>query len=211
MESEQMTALILASAPEREYDYVRELAQQADCIVCADGGVRHARACGLHPDLVIGDFDSGTLPADCEVIRLKPEKDDSDLMCCVREVIRRGADTIWIACASGGRIDHFLANLSLLEYLDREGINALFFDSRNRVRFHGGGPQRYTADPAYRYVGIIPLDAQLHGVTLRGLKYPLTDADLDRASVISISNEAVSAEYSIAIKDGRALVVESRD
>ena len=211
MESEQMTALILASAPEREYDYVRKLAQQADCIVCADGGVRHARACGLHPDLVIGDFDSGTLPADCEVIRLKPEKDDSDLMCCVREVIRRGADTIWIACASGGRIDHFLANLFLLEYLGREGIDALFFDSRNRVRFHGGGPQRYTADPAYRYVGIIPLDAQLRGVTLRGLKYPLTDADLDRASVISISNEVVSAEYSIAIKDGRALVVESRD
>ena len=128
MESEQMTALILASAPEREYDYVRELAQQADCIVCADGGVRHARACGLHPDLVIGDFDSGTLPADCEVIRLKPEKDDSDLMCCAREAIRRGADTIWIACASGGRIDHFLANLFLLEYLGREGIDALFFD-----------------------------------------------------------------------------------
>lgn len=211
MESEQMTALILASAPEREYEYVRKLARQADCIVCADGGVRHARACGLHPDLVIGDFDSGTLPADCEVIRLKPEKDDSDLMCCAREAIRRGADTIWIACASGGRIDHFLANLFLLEYLGREGIDALFFDSRNRVRFHGGGTRRYTADPAYRYVGIIPLDAQLRGVTLRGLKYPLTDADLDRASVISISNEAVSAEYSIAIKDGRALVVESRD
>ncbi|MGI6170496.1 MAG: thiamine diphosphokinase [Butyricicoccus sp.] len=211
MESEQMTALILASAPEREYEYVRKLARQADCIVCADGGVRHARACGLHPDLVIGDFDSGTLPADCEVIRLKPEKDDSDLMCCAREAIRRGADTIWIACASGGRIDHFLANLFLLEYLGREGVDALFFDSRNRVRFHGGGTQRYTADPAYRYVGIIPLDAQLHGVTLRGLKYPLTDADLDRASVISISNEAVSAEYSITIEDGRALVVESRD
>lgn len=206
-----MTVLLLASAPEREYDYVRELAQRADCIVCADGGVRHARACGLHPDLAVGDFDSGTLPADCETIRLKPEKDDSDLMCCVREVIRRGADTIWIACASGGRIDHFLANLSLLEYLDRRGIRALFFDSRNRVRFHGGGTQRYQADPSYRYVGIIPLDAVLHGVTLRGLKYPLTDAELDRAAVISISNEAAEPEFCIAIEDGRALVVESRD
>lgn len=211
MESEQMTVLLIASAPEREYAYVKELAQRADCIVCADGGVRHARACGLHPDLVIGDFDSGTLPADCEVIRLRPEKDDSDLMCCVKEVIRRGADTIWIACASGGRIDHFLSNLSLLEYLDRRGIRALFFDSRNRVRFHGGGTQRLTADPAYRYVGIIPLDAELHGVTLRGLKYPLTGAALDRAAVISISNEAVSPEYRITIEDGRALVVESRD
>ena len=206
-----MTALILASAPEREYDYVRELAQQADCIVCADGGVRHARACGLHPDLVIGDFDSGTLPADCEVIRLRPEKDDSDLMCCVREVIRRGADTIWIACASGGRIDHFLANLSLLEYLDRRGIRALFFDSRNRVRFHGGGTERLTADPAYRYVGIIPLDAELIGVTLRGLKYPLTDATVSRAQMITISNEPAAPEYMISVREGRSLVIESKD
>lgn len=53
-----MNVLILASAPETEYDYVRELAQQADYIICADGGTRHAAACGIRPDLVVGDFDS---------------------------------------------------------------------------------------------------------------------------------------------------------
>ena len=37
-----MKTLILASAPETEYDYVRQLAQQAEYIICADGGTRHA-------------------------------------------------------------------------------------------------------------------------------------------------------------------------
>lgn len=206
-----MTVLLLASGPETEYQYIKQLAEHADRIVCADGGLRHAHACGLHPDLVIGDFDSGTAPDNCEVIQLKPEKDDSDLMCCIKEVIRRGAEEIWIACASGGRIDHFLANLFLLEYLDRQGIQAIFFDHCNRVRFHPGGNKQYASDAKFKYVGIIPLDAVLKGVTLTGLKYPLQDAELDRATVISISNEAIAESYTIQIDDGRALIVESRD
>ncbi|MDO5547242.1 MAG: thiamine diphosphokinase [Eubacteriales bacterium] len=206
-----MTVLLLASAPENEYGYVKRLAEQADFLVCADGGLRHAAACGLQPELVIGDFDSGTVPDGCEVIRLRPEKDDSDLMCCVKEVIRRGAEEIWIACASGGRIDHFLANLLLLEYLDRQGIRAAFYDSRNRVRLHPGGERRYGTDAEYKYIGLIPLDAELRGVTLRGLKYPLTHAVLDRAAPISISNEAMGKQYTIRIDEGRALLIESRD
>lgn len=206
-----MTALLLASAPETTYDYVKQLAQQADFLVCADGGIRHAQACGLTPDLVIGDFDSGNCPTGCEVIALKPEKDDSDLMYCVRTVAQRGVDTIWIACASGGRLDHFLANLLLLETVEHMGLHAVFYDSQNRVVYHGGGEKRFCTNESYRYVGIIPLDKTLYGVTLRGMKYPLDNAVLHRDAVISISNEAVQPEYSISIERGHALVIESRD
>ena len=206
-----MTVLLLASAPETDYDYVKELARRADRIVCADGGTRHAVACSLTPDLVIGDFDSGEKPEGCRVIQLRPEKDDSDLMCCVKTILSEGTDTIWLACASGGRIDHFLANLTLLEYLQQQGVPAALYDSRNRVTCHSGGKREYAADPAYRYVGIIPLDAELTGVTLRGLKYELTDATLSRSAVISMSNEATASVYSIEIGRGHALVIESKD
>ena len=67
-----MNILILASAPEQDYAYVKQLAQQADYVICADGGLRHARACGIQPDLEIGDFDSGHAPEDIPVIRLNP-------------------------------------------------------------------------------------------------------------------------------------------
>lgn len=203
-----MTALLIASAPESEYGYVRELAERADMIVCADGGYRHARACGITPDLIIGDFDSGSRPDGIRTIALNPEKDDSDLMCCIKNVIAEGADEIWLACASGGRIDHFLSNLSVLEYLHERGISGTFCDSQNRVTFHGGGEKRYRRDRSYKYVGIIPLDARLEGVTLRGLKYGLEDAEVLRSQIITISNEAVDDEYFISIARGRALVVE---
>lgn len=207
-----MNVLMIASAPETEYDYVKELARQADYIICADGGIRHAAACGIQPDLVVGDFDSGKCSdVDTEIITLKPEKDDSDLMSCTREALRRDADCITYTCASGGRIDHFLSNLSLLEYLFEQGISGVFCDSCNRVTFHGGGEIRYTADAAYRYVGIIPLDAKLEGVTLCGLKYPLSNAVVSRAQVITISNEAIAPVYTISIRNGRALVIESKE
>lgn len=207
-----MTALIVASAPEEEYAYVKQLAQQADTIICADGGTRHAAACGIQPDLVVGDFDSGSRPEGVAVVALQPEKDDSDLMCCTKEAVKRGADRIVYVCASGGRIDHFLSNLSLLEYLYTIGVDGVFYDSRNRVTFHpGGGAKRYAADAAYRYVGIIPLDAALIGVTLRGLKYETTDITVQRAQVITISNEPAAPEYTIAIQLGRALVIEGKD
>lgn len=206
-----MKTLILASAPENEYDYVKKLAAEADYIICADGGTRHAEACNIQPNLVVGDFDSGNRPENIETIVLKPEKDDSDLMCCTREAVRRGSDEIVYACASGGRLDHLLYNLSLLEYLDTCGVRGVFYDSRNRVRFHAGGEQRYQADLNYKYVGIIPLDEKLSGITLRGLKYPLTDAEVSRARIITTSNEPIASEYTISIASGRSLVIESKD
>ena len=83
-----MNVLMIAAAPETDYEYVKPLAQRADYIICADGGVRHAQACGIQPDLVVGDFDSGTYPDfDVEVIQLKPEKDDTDLLSCTLSLI----------------------------------------------------------------------------------------------------------------------------
>lgn len=206
-----MKILILASAPEQDYTYVKQLAQQADYIICADGGLRHARACEIQPDLVIGDFDSGNAPEDISVIRLKPEKDDSDLMCCTKEALKHDPDEIVYACASGGRLDHFLSNLSLLEYTAEHHCQAVLYDAQNRVSFHAGGTKYYQRDTQYPYVSIIPLDAVLTGVTLRGLKYQLTDAAVYRSQMITISNEAVEDKYMISIAEGRSLVIESRD
>ena len=37
---------------------LKELAQKADFVLAADGGANRALACGVTPDLVIGDLDS---------------------------------------------------------------------------------------------------------------------------------------------------------
>ena len=73
-------ALIFAAAPETDYSYIRAfLGEHPDALIaCADGGLRHARALGLHPDFMISDCDSMPETEGDEVIRLKPEKDDTD-------------------------------------------------------------------------------------------------------------------------------------
>lgn len=205
-----MRAVIIASAPETDIDYVRQLIDANTLVICADGGMRHAERLGIQPHLIVGDFDSGEQPRTGEILRLKPEKDDSDLQCCMRVAMARGCKEIILTCASGGRMDHFLSNLFSLEELAENGVYGALYDSQNRVRFHQG-TYTYPADSRYPYIGIIPLDEVLQGVTLRGLKYPLEHAEVRRSRMITISNEAVSSEFTVSIEQGRALLVESRD
>lgn len=207
-------ALIFAAAPETEYGYIRAfLDEHPDALIaCADGGLRHARALGLHPDFMISDCDSMPEVEGTEIIRLKPEKDDTDTQGCLREVFRRGCIEATLVCATGGRIDHMLANLSLLEEAYDLGGHLTVLDRQNRIVLHKGGCQKFKMPAAYRYFSIVPLDAVLHGVTIENAKYPLHDATVTRAGMVTISNEAAeNATVTVEIQDGRALVVFSRD
>lgn len=84
------------------------------------------------PDLAVGDFDSlseeGKKYMESlkgpEIIRLKPEKDDSDTQSAVNQMIRRGAKDILILGATGTRLDHVLANLGLLS-MGKERVSTL--------------------------------------------------------------------------------------
>ena len=207
-------ALIFAAAPETEYGYIRAfLDEHRDALIaCADGGLRHARALGLHPDFMISDCDSMPEVEGAEIIRLRPEKDDTDTQGCLREVFRRGCTEATLVCATGGRIDHMLANLSLLEEAHDLGGHLTVLDRQNRIILHEGGCRKFKMPAAYRYFSIVPLDAVLHGVTIENAKYPLHDATVTRAGMVTISNEAAeNATVTVEIQDGRALVVFSRD
>ncbi|MGO5028619.1 thiamine diphosphokinase [Candidatus Agathobaculum pullicola] len=207
-------ALIFAAAPETEYEYIRAFLDEhrEALIACADGGLRHARALGLHPDFMISDCDSMPEVEGAEVIRLKPEKDDTDTQGCLREVFRRGCTEATLVCATGGRIDHMLANLSLLEEAYAMGGHLTVLDRQNRIVLHEGGCRKFKMPAAYRYFSLVPLDAVLHGVTIENAKYPLRDATVTRAGMITISNEAEANEIvTVEIRDGRALVIFSRD
>lgn len=206
-------ALIFSAAPETEYGYVRDyLAAYPDAVICcADAGVRHARAIGVTPHLVVGDFDSGACPTEGEVIRLQPEKDDTDTQHCLRLLIERGCGEITVVCATGGRLDHLLGNLSLCEQAHALGGRCRILDRQNLVFLHEGGAQHFKMPLQYRFFSIVPLDETLQDVTITGAKYPLAHATIHRVGMISISNEAVQPIVGIQIRQGSALIVLSRD
>lgn len=207
-------ALIISAAPCEDLGYVRAfLRLHPDCMVlCADGGMKYAEMLNIIPDAVVADLDSGDYVIACkELIRLTPEKDDTDTQHCVSLAIERGCTDLTLVCATGGRLDHLLGNLFLCESAFGQGAVLTVLDAQNTVLFHGGGRMQFVREEARKYVSLIPLDHTLFGVTMIGVKYPLQDAVLTRANMISISNEAVEDSFSIEIGGGQALVIFSED
>ena len=207
-------ALIFAAAPETEYGYIRAfLDEHPDALIAWEAdGRRRRQPPGRPRDFMTPGCDAMPKTEGTEVIRLKPEKDDTDTQGCLREVFRRGCTEATLVCATGGRIDHELANLSLLEEAHAMGGRLTVLDRQNRIVLHHGGCQKFIMPPEYQYFSLVPLDAVLQGVTIENAKYPLCDATVTRAGMISISNEAAANDvFTVSIRDGRALVVFSRD
>ncbi|MFQ9917074.1 MAG: thiamine diphosphokinase [Flavonifractor plautii] len=111
---------------------------------------------------------------------------------------------------TGGRLDHTASNLVLLEWIADHGGRALLVDADNEVRLLDSGVLRLTNRPCYHYLSLVPLDRRVTGVTLRGLKYPLTDAVLTRGDTLSVSNEPLGDEVEICLSAGRALLIRSQ-
>ena len=207
------TALILSGAPETRLDYVRRIAAEQDCVIlCADSGVRQLDKLGLSPDLVVGDFDSADCPSlDCEIVRLIPEKDDTDTMHALSIAIDRGCTDAVLVCATGGRIDHMLCNFSLCEYAAERGCSCRIVDPQNELFLLTPGLHRLENSGRYPYFSIIPLDRILEDVSISGAKYPLKHAQIRRENIYSVSNEWTSACAVIEIGRGSAYCVLSSD
>lgn len=56
-----------------------------------------------------------------KVIRLRPEKDDSDTQSAMNYAIRTGAKKIVIFGVTGNRVDHLMANFGLLVLAQNQG------------------------------------------------------------------------------------------
>ena len=127
--------VIVGGAPIADCESQKEYFKEGDFFIVCDCGLRHCVPLGITPDLIIGDFDSHPLPeADCEIIVLPREKDDTDTFFAAKEGIRRGFDEFLLIGVIGGRLDHTLGNVSILLYLDSLGKSAIAADDADTLR-----------------------------------------------------------------------------
>ena len=213
MGTEVVWGLIFGSMPCEDWSFLRPyLAGRRWKVFCADGGVRNAQAAGMTPDFLIGDWDSGGAPEPgVPCVTLPVEKDMTDLQAAADQALDMGFQELLLCGCTGGRLDHTASNLVLLEWIAGRGGRPLLVDEGNEVRFLEGPVELPLANwPPYHYLSLIPLDRILTGVTLRGLKYPLTDARLTRGDTLSVSNEPQADEVRLSITSGRALLIRSQ-
>ena len=207
------TALILCASPQGITDAEKEyiLGLHPDVFICVDGGMKQAADLKITPDVLVGDGDSGgfLFEFDGKTVKLPVEKDVTDLQAAIDIACESACGMIYVFGALGGRQDHSLANLLLLEYAHGLGMSGLILDAQNEIRFFPGGTFEIENDLRYRFISILPLDPVLSGITLTGLKYPLKDTVLSRGDTLTMSNEFTSSTAKIEIKSGRSLIIRS--
>ena len=191
---------------------ITERPEKDDLVLAADAGYFNARAMGVTPHAVLGDFDSmdeSGLPHSVERIRVPAEKDETDTQLALSYALEKGATEIVFIGGLDGRIDHALSNLWLLEALEAKFIHALITDGNNRVRFLRNNSTLLPRSQ-FRYFSLIPVDEKVKGVTIEGGKYPLRKATLTRKNPsFGVSNEITGNCALIDVRRGGVWIVES--
>lgn len=182
-----------------------------DCLLCADGGYEYVCAAGLHPHIVIGDFDSGAEPAGEAVLRVPAEKDETDTFLCLRWGMEQGFREFLILGGLSGRLDHTLANLQLLEWAGERGLHVSIADGRNTARLVRAGELLRLERRTGCKLSVFACSQEARGVCLRGVKYPLEQGVLTRQFPLGVSNEFTAPTAEITCGDGLLLVVTSAD
>lgn len=210
----QNTCLILLSYMECVTpEMAQDLAETADYIIAADGGQNRAREFGLQPDCVIGDFDSTTLNEDfdCLYITYPTEKDLTDTEAALTHALEKGCRNVILLGGMGGRLDHTMGNIGLLDKYYSSFDHMEFIDGKNRMELLRNSDRTLKRDVRYKYFGLVSLNAEASGIDIRGAKYELTGASLERASTLGVSNEFSEDTVTIRVQNGTLLIVRSAD
>ena len=178
-----------------------------DYVIAADGGYDHLIGIGITPDTVIGDFDSRDgIPNHPHVIKLNKIKDDTDMIAAVNIGIDRGYSEFHIYGATGGRLDHTLANIQTIAYLSKQKCTAYIHGDDYIITAITDGTR--TFDKSHSgIISIFSHDTTVSGVTLTGLKYPLNDVTLTNTFPLGVSNEFIGGESAVTVRNGTVIVI----
>ena len=189
-------------------------------VISADGGAHAAEAAGWLPDLIVGDADSLS-DSDVERYRalgvsvdLHPlEKDQSDTELALDAALARDAAEIRLTGALGGpRIEHAIANLLLLADPRLDGRDVAIERGESTIRrigTHDGPGSLHIRGTAGDFVSLLPLDAEVAGISTEGLRYLLIDETLTLGPTRGLSNELLGDQAAVHTARGRLLVVHT--
>lgn len=210
-----MRVLILTNGEYGDYSFCHQN-QSYDYVICADRGICHARKLGITPDLIVGDFDSGSEEdlayfenQGIAISRFKPEKDETDTEIAVQKAIEIGAREIDIYGGLGSRLDHSLANVHLLYQLLMVGIKGRLLNPNNQVSL--GMNRCSITGKKGDLVSLIPFAGNVEGVTTTGLAYPLQNAAIPIGTSLGVSNYLLGEVAEVVIQKGILIVIKAND
>ncbi|MFC6182000.1 thiamine diphosphokinase [Lactiplantibacillus daowaiensis] len=210
------TVRLLVGGPTSSWPH--DLAQLSGPWVGADRGALRLVQLGIQPVIAVGDFDSidatelkTVKQALTGTVAVKPDQDQTDTQLAVKTIFKQlQPDELVIYGATGGRLDHLLANLWLvLEPQFRPWAPKIkLVDRQNSVRFFLPGDYQLQKEADKKYLAFVPL-MPTH-LTLHDAKYQLHDA-YNPYPISWASNEFVGETSHFSFDQGVVAVIQSCD
>lgn len=180
--------------------------------IAADSGFDLALALGIIPDLLVGDLDSiktsreyRNFPRE-QMVVYPPDKEKTDTEIGLDILRERGCKRIILAGGGGGRLDHILSIVQLLERIDGPDI---WLTSRERIEVIDAIIE-FTGKEG-EVISFLPLDPVVRGISSTGLKWPLDTMYWERGKrgVSGISNCVTASEVRVGVDEGRLLMIRN--
>ncbi|TBX43872.1 thiamine diphosphokinase [Lactiplantibacillus paraplantarum] len=186
--------------------------------VGADRGALRLVKRGIQPVMVVGDFDSIN-PTELQAVKdalvgavvVKPDQDHTDTQLALKSIFEQlQPDEVHLYGATGGRLDHLLANIWLvLDPVFRQWAPQIkIIDKQNTIQFFLPGDYQITKEADKRYLAFVPL-MPMH-LTLPDEKYQL-DAAYNAYPISWASNEFSGNVGHFSFDAGVLAVIQSRD
>lgn len=192
--------------------------ERFDVIIAVDRGADFFLTSHHTPQYIVGDFDS-IAPDTLEKLEKKTgaviekhpsEKDETDTELAILMADRMKASEIVIYGGTGTRVDHVLGNIQLLKKALECNIPCALKDPYNRIRMIDAPLCIAKKEQYGYYVSLIPFTPTVEKLTLRGMKYPLTDYTLHSGIARCVSNEIVEEMAEIRFSKGIVIVIEAK-
>lgn len=217
-----MTVVVIcAGGPEEEVvsnDFLFSLREAI--FIGADHGSIYLLNRGIVPDLAVGDFDS---LSDTEwqmvhervpnIERHIPEKNETDTELALLKALDFHPTEIILTGVTGGRLDHYEANLHILYRVQKKypSIEIKLINNFNCLQFLWPGQHKIVLDRYFKYLSFFAFGDVVRNVTLRNVLYETTDEVIDMGTTRFTSNEIVGDYASISFSNGICLMIRSID
>mgnify|MGYP002626440075 CR=1 FL=1 len=209
--AEKVRCVIICGSPDTNAEFIKSFVKDTDYVICADSGYKTALSAGIEPDLFVGDFDSysGEVKNSVEIVKLNTHKDDSDSMHCANLAFDRGFTDVALVGASGGRLDHTLANLYVLRYLSEKGVKASLESDKETVQFLTPGEYNYKNKG--KTFSVFPFACDKTVVSYEGdVEYTASSLCLNSSQVVGLSNIFLGDNVKVRIISGNALIIVNK-
>ncbi len=193
--------------------------KKSDFIIACDKGYKYALKSKITPDLIVGDFDSCDILSkidlgydnifnNSKIIKLNKEKDETDTMFAVKYAIEHNFEEIFFYCYLGGRFDHIIANIQAASYAMQKMNHCQVFDKNNEIHFIKNRkitiPKKDNCS-----LSLFSFSDCCKRVSIKNVKYPLNNANLNNYFPIGISNEWIN-DAEISVSSGILMIIISK-